>query len=90
MVGENHTELEIARDGDLLVTRWRSSKNTSRHILTLRRPPAVHLPEHSPLPLEKPLLMSRWEGEAWPGPQLPVRSQGGQWGHLLLRSSIRP
>lgn len=37
MVGENHTELEMARDGDPLVTRWRSAHEVlyvTAHIFT--------------------------------------------------------
>ena len=59
IVGENHTRLKTARDGDPVVTSWEELKECRQTPLTLQHPPAVHLRAHSPLSLEKPFLISR-------------------------------
>ena len=59
IVGENHTRLKTARDGDPVVTSWEELKECRQTPLTLQHPPAVHLRAHSPLSLEKPVLLSR-------------------------------
>ena len=59
IVGENHTRLQTAHDGDPVVTSPEELKECRRTPLTLQHPPAVHLRAHSPLSLEKPFLVSR-------------------------------
>lgn len=62
IVGENHTRLKTACDGDPVVTSREELKECRRTPLTLQHPPAVYLRAHSPLSLEKPFLISRPAG----------------------------
>lgn len=74
IVGENPTQLQTARNGDPLVT---FPEKLKEHRQT-HSPSIIHhqstCGEHSPLSLEKPLLISRpgGKGEAGPGPRPPL------------------